>query len=410
MSCIYLACFVASPGRDVGPPTHARHFTALEPRLPRQRLSAKRKAEKGAEGGEASCAPRRLVFGLPPGRLETSARTTKPAPEARASEEAVAFLASIEAEELAKCAFADSLTTASEGGRDLGSFSVSVEFARRARRPCLLLRARSRGAVDDCPCGTALTAYLTADLEVLEEERREYVELDGRVLDKRCHVVRRDGTTTVDHVSGVGEDVTRDSVCYSADALRGLVTDGSNFLLMRLMALRKKVPEHVTFLSFDDKLRLCRATFRQLEQKQMEVDGQTLDVFGVERILQSADESPTTWHHYFLPDGHLASRWQVGSPVTMVLLQLPSQNQQAYEKISLVWEEDIQMRSKFLDRKEELKADHASYLKAHPEIRALISDFLQFLLLKKPRDVFRFAREYFLPFTTDGGSPASPSQ
>lgn len=47
---------------------------------------------------------------------------------------------------------------------------------------------------------------------------------------------------------------------------------------------------------------------------------------------------------------------------------------------------------------EELKADHASYLRQHPEIRALISDFLQFLLLRKPEDVFQFAREYFLPF------------
>ncbi|XP_061549930.1 ciliogenesis-associated TTC17-interacting protein isoform X2 [Phycodurus eques] len=208
-----------------------------------------------------------------------------------------------EPEELPKCAFADSLTTASEGGRDLGSFRVSVEFARRDGRPCLLLRARGRGAVDDSPCGTTLTVYLTADLEVLEEERHEYIKLDGRILDKRCHMVRRDGQMSVDQVSGVGKEVTRDSVRHPAAALRGLVTEGSNFLLMRLMALRKKVPEHVTFLSFDDKLRISRTAFRELEQKQMEINGKTVDLFGVERILHSVDESPTTWHCYFLPDG-----------------------------------------------------------------------------------------------------------
>lgn len=49
---------------------------------------------------------------------------------------------------------------------------------------------------------------------------------------------------------------------------------------------------------------------------------------------------------------------------------------------------------------EELREDHASYLRQHPEIRALISDFLQFLLLRKPDDVFQFAREYFLPFAS----------
>ncbi|XP_061654587.1 ciliogenesis-associated TTC17-interacting protein isoform X2 [Phyllopteryx taeniolatus] len=286
---------------------------------------------------------------------ERSEKGGKLAAETRASEEALAFLAGVEPEELPKCAFADSLTTASEGGRDLGSFRVSVEFARRAGRPCLLLHARSRGAVDDSPCGTTLTVYLTADLEVLEEERHEYVELDGRVLDKRCHMVRRDGQMSVDQVSGVGKEVTRDSVWHPAAALRGLVTEGSNFLLMRLMALRKKVPEHMTFLSFDNKLRISRTTFRELEQKRMEMNGQTVDLFGVERILHSVDESPTTWHCYFLPDGHLASRSQVGSPVTMRLLQLPSQNEEAYEKIPLVWEEDIQMRSKFLDRKTSVK-------------------------------------------------------
>lgn len=56
---------------------------------------------------------------------------------------------------------------------------------------------------------------------------------------------------------------------------------------------------------------------------------------------------------------------------------------------------------------EELKADHASYLRQHPEIRALISDFLQFLLLRKPDDVFQFAREYFLPFASQ--HPPEPS-
>lgn len=55
----------------------------------------------------------------------------------------------------------------------------------------------------------------------------------------------------------------------------------------------------------------------------------------------------------------------------------------------------------FFSKKEELKADHTSYLRQHPEIRALISDFLQFLLLRKPDDVFQFAKEYFLPFAPD---------
>lgn len=58
--------------------------------------------------------------------------------------------------ELQKCVFADSLVTVSEGGRELGEFSVTVEFARR-EQPCMMLHAQSHGAIDDCPCGTAVT-------------------------------------------------------------------------------------------------------------------------------------------------------------------------------------------------------------------------------------------------------------
>uniref|UniRef100_A0A3Q3X4B6 Ciliogenesis-associated TTC17-interacting protein n=1 Tax=Mola mola TaxID=94237 RepID=A0A3Q3X4B6_MOLML len=298
--------------------------------------------------------------------------------------------------ELQKCVFSDSLVTVSESGRDLGNFTVTVEFARKGRQPCMLLHAQSQGAIDESPCGTTVTAYLTTELEVLEEHHHEYVKLEGHSLDKKCHMVQHNGQMVINKITTVGEvkGINRVFILELADRL---VTEGSNLLLMRLIALRKKVPEDVTFISLDQGLHIIQSTFVKLGLKQLEVGGETVEVFGVERIVRSA-ENPTTWQSYFLVDGHLASRAQVGSPVTMRLLHLPSQLDK--EKIPLIWEEDMQMRSKFLDRKEELKADHASYLRRHPDIRALISDFLQFLLLRKPDDVFQFARDYFLPFAS----------
>lgn len=59
--------------------------------------------------------------------------------------------------ELQRCVFPDSLVTVSEGGRDLGTFSVTVEFGRRGQQPCVLLHAQSQGAIDDSPCGTTVT-------------------------------------------------------------------------------------------------------------------------------------------------------------------------------------------------------------------------------------------------------------
>ncbi|XP_077424803.1 ciliogenesis-associated TTC17-interacting protein-like [Vanacampus margaritifer] len=125
--------------------------------------------------------------------------------ETVASEEAVAFLSNIVPVELSKCVFADSLVTMPEGGRDLGRFCVPVEFAHRARQPCMLVHAQSQGAIDGSPCGTTVTAYLTADLEVLEEDHHEYVKLDGHILDKRCHMVECDGEMRIDKVTTDGK-------------------------------------------------------------------------------------------------------------------------------------------------------------------------------------------------------------
>ena len=57
------------------------------------------------------------------------------------------------------------------------------------------------------------------------------------------------------------QDVTTERVSYPMPVLRGLLTEGSNLLLMRLIALRKKVPEHVTFISFDQGLQIIHTTF-----------------------------------------------------------------------------------------------------------------------------------------------------
>lgn len=67
--------------------------------------------------------------------------------------------------ELQKCVFPDSLVTVSEGGRELGKFNVTVEFARRVQQPCLLLHAQSQGAIDDSPCGTTVTGEGRLELQ-----------------------------------------------------------------------------------------------------------------------------------------------------------------------------------------------------------------------------------------------------
>ncbi|XP_029497787.1 ciliogenesis-associated TTC17-interacting protein isoform X1 [Oncorhynchus nerka] len=333
--------------------------------------------------------------------------TTEEAVELKASSEAIAFLSSIRAAEMQRCLFEDSLVTVSEGGRELGEFKVTVERTICREQPCLLLHAHSHGAIDNTPCGTAITAYLSLNLETLEQNHHEYVKLQDHRLDRKCHMVQHDGQLVVNKITTVGEEIRRQTLSYPLSSVKGLVSEGSNLLLLRVFALRKNVPENMTFLSFDQDTHISTSTYKELGCRQQTAGEEVVEVFGVERTVDSVEDIPAMWHCYFLSDGHLASRVQVGSPVTMRLLLLPLQthtevrdDKPVFEKRSLVWEEDMQMHSMFLDRKEELKAEHASYLRQHPELRTMMADFLQFLLLRKPSDVFVFVREYFSPFAS----------
>uniref|UniRef100_A0A8C8GCQ6 Ciliogenesis-associated TTC17-interacting protein n=1 Tax=Oncorhynchus tshawytscha TaxID=74940 RepID=A0A8C8GCQ6_ONCTS len=180
----------------------------------------------------------------------------------------------------------------------------------------------------------------------------------------------------------------RQTLLYPVSSLKGLVCEGSSLLLLMLLHLRKNLPKNMTFLSFHQDTHLNLHIFECLGCKRQTVGVKVVDVFGVGRTVDSVEDIPATWqcwHCYFLPDRYLASRVQLGFPVKMRL-------QHTLLGIRLVWEEDMQIHSQ-----DELKVEHASYLRKHLELCAMMADFLQFLLLRKPSYVFMFAHEDISP-------------
>ncbi|KAJ8324384.1 hypothetical protein QVD99_002416 [Batrachochytrium dendrobatidis] len=53
--------------------------------------------------------------------------------------------------------------------------------------------------------------------------------------------------------------------------------------------------------------------------------------------------------------------------------------------------------SEYMTRKTEISASHSQYINEHPELKAFMSDYLQFLLHRKPQDVYQFTLEYYQP-------------
>ena len=59
---------------------------------------------------------------------------------------------------------------------------------------------------------------------------------------------------------------------------------------------------------------------------------------------------------------------------------------------------------------DDLEESYECYLQGNPELRAILADFMQAVLIQKPDNVYQFARDYFRPFGSDAThAPPFPS-
>lgn len=333
----------------------------------------------------------------------------------KANDQAVDFISSVDDETWDALLFSDSLVTVSQTGRELGEMTITVENATWKGEPCYLVHANSHGTVDQLPMGTSVTAYVGRSLQTFEQTHYEYVKIPDNPLDKKTLIsLDEDGMYSVKKTVSQGEEMQRTDTHYKKEQFQGFISEGSNLLLQRIMA-KRGIPAGMAFIAFDSTTSLCASTYNMLGESSLKIGTRQVTATGLQRTIHSVHETPTTWESYLLSTGHLASRTQVGSKVTMTLLRLPEAHQYQDSEVSeetptvkpLKWEEDMQLFSRFLDRKAELADDHATYMRRHPELRALLADFLQFLLLRKPDDVTGFASEFFGAFST--AAPSAPS-
>ncbi|XP_077305758.1 ciliogenesis-associated TTC17-interacting protein-like [Lithobates pipiens] len=340
----------------------------------------------------------------------TIVETREPLKDKRASIEALEFLSGIGPSDLDLCLFPESLQTVSGSGAEVGDFTVSIQPAYyeqegEEEEKCLLVHASSHGTIDGVPCGTSIVAYITRKLETLEQHLHEYVKLKSHSLDKKTHMKRQGDKLVINRVVIEGQQMQQETSSHDLSSLSGFISEASNLLIMRLL-VRMKNKQNLDFLTFDAEMNLCISSYSDLGSRPQDIGKDTVEVYGIERTIYSEDIS-NTWQYYFLSDGHLASRVQVGSPVFVKLMEMPILSEPeeqdpkpVFEKQQLNWQDDVQLHSEFLDRKEELISDHETYLRRHPDMKILLGDFMQFLLLRKPDDVFTFAAEFFGPFSS----------
>lgn len=328
----------------------------------------------------------------------------------KASQEALNFCKNIKNEDIESCLFKDELVNVSDDGKTLGELIINVQKVLHSGEVALLVHASSQGKVDDFPTGTTLTAYVRHDLSLIEQHHQEFVKVPEHELEKitTMKVDYEENILTVNMQITQGAETKTNSYSYPLDDVEGLITEGSNLILQRLLA-KMEVQEFndLVFLNIDPESgKIFPGTYKSLPERMQSVDKKQISVLGIERTVLSANELPCTWQSFFMDDGHLTMRVQIGSPHVVTVETVPQRiDRDDYEqkpifvKKPLNWEEDAELKSIFLERKEALKADHFTYLREHPDAQALLADFMQFVLLRKPNDIIEFAGEFFSSFS-----------
>lgn len=292
-------------------------------------------------------------------------------------------------------------------------------------RSCLLVQAGSRSRQDGVPASSSLKAYLTPELETLEQEEQECLERRPYPVRRRIHMVSHQHGMTVTKTLQEGEAEPQCwSFIYSRAELQGLLPEGASLLLLRVLACRREVPPGLVFPTINTDGHLCTASYRAVGVEPQALSSAEAEVFVIERAVHGRADASTVWHSSFLPSGRLARLVQVGSPMVMRLQDESVSGaetggvkpQPPFPKQPLDWEEDIQLFSWFLGRKEELQESHTAYIQQHPELQVLLSDFLLALLLQQPQDPVSFAAEFFahreppeIPFSSPGAANPSPT-
>ncbi|XP_036872456.2 ciliogenesis-associated TTC17-interacting protein isoform X3 [Manis javanica] len=337
-----------------------------------------------------------------------SAQESLPPPVANA--EAIHFLSSLEQNELQTLFFSETLTVVTDTGEPQGELTIEVQRGKYkdecgVMSHCLLVHAFSRSFVDKMLCGNSLLGYLSSNLEIKEQQSQEFIKFHILPMERKISLLKQDDQLAVTRSVKEGEEVKTEVTIFPWHSVTGFISEAANLVLLRVMGWRQMVPSNARFLALDTEGKLCYSTYEGLGFQTIQVDRQQVKVFIVEQTVHSTAGIPMSCQFFLLSDGHLAKRVQVGSRGYCMVTKMPITREvderepgPVFEKKPLVWEEDLELYSKFVDRKEELRLSHANYLRHHPEAQALISDFLLFLLLRQPADVLTFAAEYFGPF------------
>ncbi|XP_023237278.1 ciliogenesis-associated TTC17-interacting protein-like isoform X2 [Centruroides sculpturatus] len=283
----------------------------------------------------------------------------------------------------------------------VGEFVIVMGRINRENERCILIHVNNSAVIDDVKYATDITTICTTNLETLQQVYRRTEESEENIFDQRIVLLRDEKNYTVKKIIFNGQIHEKITRIIPREELPGFISEGASFLLHRYI-LKTKMKGPFCLNGIDTNLGKCTVTFVPLEEMGQTIQRHLVYIVGVKQKTTNFKKEEETWTTYYNHlDFHMTQRKQSDSPVEMVLVRLPIGLGRAPPNFLADWESNPQLWSYFNERKAAIVADYMEYLHRNPEVKALLSDFLLFLLHKKPSDICDAAAHFFNDYLKD---------
>lgn len=320
----------------------------------------------------------------------------------KADDNALRFLRVLGVDDFKKIEFCDRLTTFSNDGKEIGNFCVSISTSSNGLGRGLLVKASSVGNIDGLLCGTKITAVISQNmLETIEHRQNDFLFLKEDCIKRDTEIVKQGNGFLISRCSTRAQETRRTSRLVDQRHAVGLISEGADLILQRLLAL-KGISDAVSLIALDTNANIGTAKYERLTGEMK--DG----CVGISRTVFPWQDTPVTWHSQLTNRGQLVQRHQIGSAFTMK--SSPNEIRTNINGAACCLDRENKGQNPTLscsNGKTKYVENSEIYLKKHPELRAITTDFLQLLFVQKPGNVPLFAANYFASLASESESSES---
>ena len=234
-----------------------------------------------------------------------------------------------------------------------------------------------------------VTSHATLNADLLIEQCYELLFFQKEVLKSQTVKVapNSEADREVFFIQIEGEERDLQTEKFSVETLSSLVTMGTCYLYQRLAALGRGDLLQRELFELDVGCKLARVSYEMAQGEN------TADL----RIKKESNKGNVLWNFEYGSDGRVKHSIEEDAQLryTHVKTEIPKMAG------NLPWTEDIEMISRYLDEKASLESNYIEYIRSHPRIRGVLSDYMTHILIRKPDDVFEATAEFFKAFVNE---------